>query len=228
MSASSLLEVLGPRVSPQELAARGPRYAAPTVVLALARVLLLVSIFFPYWSMELEAPQYPKGLFVTAYVNTLTGDIAEIDGLNHYIGMRKLEDAAHLERATAIWLVVAMFLLMEGAASVHSRWAVLLVVPVILFPFGFIADLQYWLYSHGQNLDPVAPLSASVKPFTPPALGLGEIGQFRTWATLESGWWLACASSAMTVVGLVLHRRAYKPLHDAAMAQRQREVVVPP
>ncbi len=220
--ASLLASVLGPRVSPHELAARGPRYAAPTVAHTIARVLLIVSIFFPYWSMELEAPQYPNGLFVTAYVNTLTGDVTEVDGLNHYIGMRPLEEAAELERATAIWLIVAMFLLMEGAASVHSKWAVLLVAPVVLFPVGFILDLQFWLHSHGQNLDPAAPLSAAVKPFTPPALGVGEIGQFRTIAVLETGWWLACVSSLMTIVGLVLHRRAYKPLHDAALVNADR------
>ncbi len=219
MSGFSLLGILGPRVSPQELAARGSRYAAPTVVLATARVLLLVSIFFPYWSMELDAPQYPNGLYVTAYVNHLDGDVVDVDGLNHYIGMKPLEEAAKFERASAIWMIVAMFLLMEGAASVHSRWALLLVIPALLFPAGFIVDLQYWLHSHGQNLDPAAPLSSAVKPFTPPALGIGEIGQFRTIAVLEPGWWMACASSVFTLVGLVLHRRAYKPLHDAAMAR---------
>lgn len=220
MTQRALLELLGPRVSPDELAARGPRYTAPTVVLALARVVLLVSIFFPYWSMELEAPQYPNGLFVTAYVNHLSGDVVEVDGLNHYIGMRPLEEAASFERATAVWMIVAMFLLVEGAAVVRSPWAVALVLPVLLFPVGFLVDLQFWLHHHGQNLDPAAPLSSAVKPFTPPALGIGEIGQFRTIAVLEAGWWMAAASSVLVVIGLLLHRRAYRPLYTAALAAR--------
>lgn len=217
MSGVTLLTLFGPRVSPRELAARGPRYVAPTVVLAAARILLLISIFFPYWSMELEAPQYPNGLEVTAYVNTLTGDVSEVNGLNHYIGMRPLQEAASLERSSAIWLIVAMFLLIEGAASVHSRFAVLLVLPAALFPVGFLLDLQFWLYHFGQNLDPHAPLSASVKPFTPPALGVGEIGQFRTIAHLEAGWWLASAAVVVLIIGLFLHRRAYRPLYQAAI-----------
>jgi hypothetical protein len=98
----------------------------------------------------------------------------------------------------------------------RSKWAVLLVLPALLFPLGFIVDLQFWLYHFGQNLDPHAPLSASVKPFTAPAICIGEIGQFRTIARLETGWWLAAGSSVITIVGLLLHRRAYKPLHDLA------------
>ncbi len=216
MSRHSLFSLMGPRVSDQELLTRGARYAAPTVTLALARILLVVSIFFPYWSMMLEAPQYPDGLEIVAFVNTLAGDVQEVDGLNHYIGMRPLGEAASFERASSVWMIVAMFLLIEGAASVRSRWAVLLVLPALLFPLGFIVDLQFWLHHFGQNLDPHAPLSSSVKPFTAPAIGVGEIGQFRTIARLETGWWLAAAGSLVTVVGLVLHRRAYKPLHDAA------------
>ncbi|MCK6477280.1 MAG: hypothetical protein L6Q35_10660, partial [Phycisphaerales bacterium] len=192
------------------------RYVVPNLILSLARVLLLVSIFFPYWHMELQAPQYPDGLYLTAHVNYLSGDVDEIDGLNHYIGMRKLEDAASLERATAVWMILAMTLLMEGAAAVHSPWALVLVLPAVLFPAGFIADLQFWLASHGHNLDPKAPLSSSVKPFVPPALGTGVIGQFKTIATLGSGWWLSLGGSVLTLVALIFHRRAYKPLRDSA------------
>lgn len=218
---STMLHYLfGPRVPNEELSRRGFRYALPTVLLSCARVLLLVSIFLPYWHMTLEAPQYPDGLAISAYVNRLEGDVREIDGLNHYIGMRPLHEAASLERAAAVWMIIAMVLLVEGAAVVHSRWAVLLVLPALLFPVGFLADLQYWLNSHGQNLDPKAPLSSSVKPFAPPALGVGTIGQFKTVGSVGLGWWLAAAGAGLTLVGLVFHRRAYKPLYERKAASR--------
>lgn len=207
---------LGPRVPGEELNRRGWRYFLPTFTLSLARILLLCSLFLPYWHMELQAPQYPDGLWLSAYVNYLEGDVSEIDGLNHYIGMRPLEEAAELERTTSVWLIIAMVLLVEGAAAVHSKWAVLLVLPAVLFPFGFLADLQFWLWSHGQHLDPKAPLSSSVKPFVPPALGVGSIGQFKTVATVGLGWWLAVGASALTIAALFLHRRAYKPLFERA------------
>jgi hypothetical protein len=58
-------------------------------------------------------------------------------------------------------------------------------------------------------------LSSSVKPFVPPALGVGKIAQFRTEAYPEIGLWLAFVASALILVGLYFHRRAYKPLVDA-------------
>jgi hypothetical protein len=215
---SLLATIVGPRVPEHELKARRFRYLAPNVIFMLARVLLLVSIFFPYWHMELEAPQYPKGLYLTAYVNTLTEDVKEIDGLNHYIGMRPLGEAAAFERSIAIWAIIAMFLLVEGATFVHSKWAVLLAVPAITFPAAFLVDLYYWMRSFGLNLDPDAPLSSSVKPFVPTVIGEGGIGQFKTYAELGNGYWLAVAASVLIIVGFVFHRRAYLPL-----ARRARE-----
>lgn len=212
--------ILGPRVPLNELQNHGMRFAIPTLMLSLARITLIVSVFLPYWHMTLEAPQYPNGLELTAYINHLDGDVREIDGLNHYIGMRKLNDAAALERALGVWMVIAMFFLVEGATFVHSKWALLLVIPALLFPAGFLVDLQYWLYSHGNNLDPTAALSSSVKPFVPSALGVDTIGQFRTTASAGIGWYLACATSVLTAIAIYFHRRAYKPLFDQMHATK--------
>lgn len=207
-----LSTLIGPRVPVEELRSHPVRYLTPTFIFMLARILLLVSIFFPYWHMELEAPQYPDGLFLTAYVNHLTGDVREIDGLNHYIGMRPLGEAATFERAAAVWSIITMFLLVEGAAFVHSKWAVLLAVPAVTFPLGFYADLVYWMRTFGLNLDPEAPLSNSVKPFVPTVIGEGGIGQFKTYAAWGTGYWLAVGCAALVIVGFYFHRRAYRPL----------------
>lgn len=216
---SGLLETLiGPRVPVAELRAHRARYATPTIVFMLARVLLLISIFYPYWHMELVAPQYPDGLFLTAYVNNLTGDVREIDGLNHYIGMRSLTQAAAFERTAAVWLIIAMFLLVEGAAFVHSKWAVLLATPAILFPIVFLVDMYYWMRNFGLNLNPDAPLSSSIKPFVPTILGQGGIGQFETYAELGTGYYLAVGCALLTIVGFFFHRRAYRPLLAKAQA----------
>lgn len=216
--AAALEAIFGPRVSNEELAKHRARYLAPAYILTVARILLLISIFLPYWHMELRAPQYPDGLYVTAYVNRLTGDVKEIDGLNHYIGMRPLEDAAKLERMLSITALISLVLLVEGALYVHSRWALLLTLPSILFPPIFLIDLYLWLNHFGQNLDPTAPLSNAIEPFTPPVLGTGIIGQFETHASAGLGLWFAAIASVLTIVGLFFHRRAFKPLYDAARA----------
>lgn len=207
--------LIGPAVPGDELAARAVRYRLPTMFFIGARIVLLVSIFLPYWRMTLEAPQYPDGLHVEAYVNRLTGDVREIDGLNHYIGMRPLEEAARLERSLSVAVIISLTLLLEGALYIRTRWAALLAFPAIGFPAFFLLDLYLWLDHFGQNLDPSAPLSNAIAPFTPPVLGIGAIGQFRTIASPGPGLIMAAAASVLLIVALFFHRRAYKPLVDA-------------
>jgi hypothetical protein len=163
----------------------------------------------------LHAPQYPQGLVVHAYLDRLEGDVQEIDGLNHYIGMRPLGEAAQLEKSISIFAIVALALLVLAAIFIHSPWSALLALPAILLPAVFLVDLYFWLNNFGQNLDPNAALSSSIEPFTPTILGEGLIGQFKTVAFADFGLLLACAASVLILIGLFLQRRAYKPLVDA-------------
>lgn len=204
--------IIGPRVSLEERSKHSLRYGTPGFLLLVARVILLVSLFLPYWHMELQAPQYPDGLHMTAYMNSLTGDVAEIDGLNHYIGMRSLYEAAKIERTVGVFIMIAFVVMLELAAYIHSRWAVLLVAPVVFFPVVFLVDLHLWMRHFGLNLDPQAPLSNAVKPFVPTALGKGGIGQFVTIATPGIGLILAAVASVVLLAALFFHRRAYLPL----------------
>ncbi len=208
----AIKKVIGPRITADEWAAHRGRYLLPTALLVLAAVMLVVSIFLPFWLMQLNAPQYPGGLHVTGYVNHLTGDVHEIDSLNHYIGMRKLDEAAQLERSLSVMMITALSLLVLGAVFIHSKWAALLSVPAILFPVGFLVDLHLWLSYFGNNLDPTAPLSSSIKPFTPPVLGTGKVGQFETIASAGPGLILAAIASVVILIALWRHRAAYKPL----------------
>ncbi|MCL4742302.1 MAG: hypothetical protein KJZ54_08870 [Phycisphaerales bacterium] len=222
MSLGFIERIIGPRVSPEEAWKRSLRYGTPGFLLLFARILLLVSLFLPYWHMELQAPQYPSGLHMTAYLNHLTGDVVEIDGLNHYIGMRSLYEAAQIEREVGVFIMILFVVLLELAAYIHSRWAVLLVAPVIFFPVVFLVDLQLWMRHFGLNLDPDAPLSNSIKPFVPTALGRGGIGQFVTIATPGIGLYLATAASIVLVAALYFHRRAYLPLVRQQAAANER------
>lgn len=210
----ALRSIFGPRISPEDFARHRMRYLLPTLILVGAAILLIASFIFPYWKMTLHAPQYPGGLHVPAYLNHLEGDVREIDGLNHYIGMRSLNDAGQLERSTELMAVVVMGLLVVAAVFIRNPWAAMLALPAILFPAGFLFDLYYWLNSFGQNLDPGAALSSSIEPFTPPVLGEGRVGQFRTVAWAGPGLYMAAGASVLVIIGLYFHRRAYKPILD--------------
>jgi hypothetical protein len=126
--------------------------------------------------------------------------------------MRSLYEAASIERTVGVFVMIGFLVMLELAAFIHTRWAALLVAPVVLFPAVFLLDLHLWMRHFGLNLDPNAPLSNAVKPFVPTAMGRGGIGQFVTIATPGSGLILATIASAVLVAALFFHRRAYLPL----------------
>ena len=213
---SVLSRVLGPRVSKEEIAEHAALYKRPSRLMIGAAILLLGSLLLPYWVLRLDAPQFPDGLTIQAYVNRLEGDVGELEGLNHYVGLGSFEDAAVFERSIAIYAIAGLALLLLAALYIHSRWVLVLTLPALLFPLVFLVDMQYWLYDFGHNLDPLAPLAAAVGEFTPPIFGPAEIAQFETLALPGLGLLMAIAASVMVGYALVLHRRAYKPLIEAA------------
>jgi hypothetical protein len=180
--------------------------------LIVAAALLVLTMFMPYWSITLHAPQYPKGLTVNAYVNEMSGDVAEVDGLNHYIGMIKLQDAATFERAVSRFAIPAIGLLAVLSFWVRGGWRWLVALPIVIYPVVFTADLFAWLYYAGHSLDPTAALSSSIKPFTPAIFGTGVIGQFHTEARFEIGFFLALLAAAIVVAATI---RRGEPGHDA-------------
>lgn len=190
-------------------------YEWPTVVLMLASLLLTISLFVPYWSLTMKAPQYPQGLKATLYINRVEGDVDEIDGLNHYLGMPSLNEGGKIERQISFLAVVVMASLVLAAVLVHNRWAAVLALPAIIFPVLFLADLKYILYTYGHSIDPHSALGQAIKPFTPPILGEGKIGQFVTLAEWGPGLYLTMAASVLVIFGLYLHRRAYRAVSQA-------------
>jgi len=207
--------ILGPRIPKELWKKEKSRFLIPTILFVVAAFVLLISIFLPYWELTLFAPQYPGGLKASIYINKVSGDVQEIDILNHYIGMKPLGEAAPLERSLSIFMIVGLFLLIIGAVYVHSPIALFLSIPAILFPPLFLGDLYFWMRSFGMNLDTNAPLSNAIDPFIPPLLGEGKIGQFNTVASWEIGLYLSIAASIIIIVGLYYHRKAYKPLMEA-------------
>jgi hypothetical protein len=183
----------------------------PRALILLAAVLLGASVIFEYWSLTLHAPQYPDGLVVTLFTHQVVGDVSEVDGLNHYIGMMPLGDAAAFERSIASAATDIIIALAIAAAVLRPRRTALLAIPLVLFPIVFAADLYFWLYKAGHDLDPTAALSSSIKPFTPAILGEGIVGQFSTTAYFGAGFWLAIAAALCAIVGIVGRMRGQRP-----------------
>jgi nitrous oxidase accessory protein len=197
------------------------------VMLAVAALLVFASIRLPYWQIHILAPQYPKGLNVIVYVTGAGGDVREVDGLNHYIGMRPLGEAAPFERKIAVPGLSAVALAVGLLALVRRpRWLqILLALPVWAVPFVFAGDLYYWLREYGLNLDPKAPLSAMIKPFIPPLVGPGKVGQFQVFAWFHVGYFAVLTAGVLTLVSIYRRLNCERQLQVAPAAMKAATVV---
>jgi nitrous oxidase accessory protein len=168
--------------------------------------------------MTMRAPQYPKGLRLYAYGTGMTGDLRELNILNHYIGMPPVEAPA-LETALfpyGIAIVVVLCLLAPLGAWLRRT----AVAATVLMPLAIVADLQVRLYEFGHTLNPTAPIR--LKPFTPLVVGWTKMGNFDSSAMVSWGFLCLLAAAAVLVLASRLERRVAdrgaRPLSPARIA----------
>jgi nitrous oxidase accessory protein len=170
---------------------------------ATAAALVWLSSVLPLWTMTMRAPQYPKGLRLTAYGTGMAGDLRELNILNHYIGMPPIE-APQLETALfpiGIALLVALCLL----SPLHRWLRSAAIAATVATPIMILLDLQWRLYTFGHSMDPHAPIR--LKPFTPLVLGTSQMGNFVSSGAISSGVFVVFIAAVVLVAGGRLGRR---------------------
>jgi hypothetical protein len=176
-------------------------------LLVLLLAPLLLAVIAPLWQMRFEAPQYPDGLRLEIYSYTVSGDVQEVNTLNHYIGMSKLDRAALSDLAFLPFAIGGFcLLLLRGAALGDLRALVDLVALYVYFGLFCFARFVYTLYVFGHNLDPQAPFR--IEPFTPTVLGTGEIANFTITSLPARGSWylMAVGTALLGLLGITLWR----------------------
>lgn len=166
-------------------------WAAMTFSLAAA-ALYSIAYFEPMWGFYLFSPQYPHGLILSIYLNRVGGDVTEVNILNHYIGMAKLDQAAALERALSVYGIGAIAIAAAAFGLVRGRYARLLSLPAFMFPLIFVVLMYFWMHRFGHQLSLDAPVH--VPPFTPTLIGSGKIGNFSTIGLPGPGFYLSLVS----------------------------------
>jgi len=185
----------------------GSRLAVAAAVLLLGLVYL-----FPLWHIALKAPQYPEGLGLLISVNKITGsspqDLNSINGLNHYIGMKKIEPDDIPELRLMPWLVLALMTGGVVVAAVGRRG--LLTAWVAVFLAGAVAgmaDFYKWGYDYGHHLDPMAIIKVPGMSYQPPVIGTRQLLNFSATSWPAAGGWAAIAALVIGITVLVLERR---------------------
>lgn len=165
-----------------------------SIIMILGSALLLGLFIFPLWSIELEAPQYPNGIGMKIHLDGLQGrekhDLQNIDGLNHYIGMRKLPKAYEMWEFSvfpkviggmaALGIIIGLIGLFK---SISPKWFLAWLLLMLFLGILGIYDFNNWMIDYGTNLDPKAIMKmtdADGNPlsYKPPLLGTKHILNF--------------------------------------------------
>jgi copper chaperone NosL len=190
-----------------QLRLTAPVRPAARVALVLLVIPLVLGAFAPLWTIRMTAPQYPQGLRLDIYAYTIQSghegrDLAEINTLNHYIGMRKLDRADFTDLDWLPFAIGALALLALRVAAIGDGRALIdLAVLTLYFTVFAGGRFVFKLWSYGHTLDPQAPIH--VEPFTPAILGTKQIGNFTTQAFPLCGSFLlglfACGVAALAL-----------------------------
>jgi hypothetical protein len=167
---------------------------------------LLLALIAPIWSMRFAAPQYPNGLELVIFPYTVTGDVQEVNTLNHYIGMARIDRAALSDLDFLPFAIGAFALLLLRVVALGDLRSLLDLVALYTYFGAFaFARFAYQLYVFGHNLDPKAPFQ--VEPFTPTILGTGTVANFTITSLPERGSFYLASIGVALVVILLLHLR---------------------
>lgn len=156
------------------------RWLMIIAVIALAGVFL-----FPLWQITLEAAQFPGGLRLNIWINKFSGDegggdiIANINILNHYIGMQRIEPDSIPELKYFPYVVYVMMALGIAVVFLNKTWAYIswTVIMIVLGILG-VYDFYLWMYDYGHNLDPMAPIKVPGMTYMPPLFGEKDLLNF--------------------------------------------------
>lgn len=179
--------------------------------------LLLLGLFeFPLWNIRLGAPQYPDPLGMNIHITGIQGveefDIQNIDGLNHYIGMKKIpkpEDMWEFEvfpRVIGGMVVLGVVIGIFGfLGKVNYWWFIGWFALMSILGILGMYDFNQWLIDYGSNLDPNAIMSytqpdGSPMIYNPPLVGYKKMLNFDVDSWPHTGAYLMFAGMTLTFV----------------------------
>ncbi|MFJ5759476.1 hypothetical protein ACIQAA_10145 [Neobacillus sp. NPDC093182] len=172
-----------------------------SILIALTAVLVVLSLYFPWWQMIFFAPQYPEGLNIIVYPNKLEGEIDIVNGLNHYIGMENFSEKNFPELAYLSYLVIGLAAITLLTAILRKKSVLYGLIGLFIIGGSLgVWDLSRALRKFGTNLSPTAPIK--IDPFVPPLLGHNTVANFVTESILGYGSYFLIAAFILLLIPL--------------------------
>lgn len=168
------------------------------IIIALGSLALCILFFTPAWSIYLIAPQYPEGLSMQIWLNKITGQVEIINGLNHYIGMKHINESMFPEFTFLVYILGAyilfgLFIAITGSRKLLMVYLILATVAAV----AALADFYMWGYDYGHDLDPTAAIQVPGLSYQPPLIGHKKLLNFDSYSYPDTGGWVMVAVTAV-------------------------------
>lgn len=183
------------------------------ILLALSALLLVAMYVTPIWRVFLDAPQYPEGIGMQIWINTVKGakenDLDNINNLNHYIGMKRIVPDAIPELKLMPFIVGALIVGGLGAAAIgRRRVAQVWVGTFLVVALAGLVDFYKWEYEYGHDLDMEnAIIKVPGMTYQPPLIGSKQLLNFTATSIPGFGGYAAMIALGLGVLALVIDRR---------------------
>ncbi|MEO6096072.1 MAG: nitrous oxide reductase accessory protein NosL [Fibrobacteria bacterium] len=180
-----------------------------SLLLVLAGIALLASLFFPMWRITLDAPQYPEGMGMQIWTRTIVGenphDLDIINELNHYIGMKKIVPESIPELRFIMPLTLLFAFLCFIAAFRPKAWSTgaLLSGLTGLGAYGMY-DFWNWEYDYGHDLNPMAAIKVPGMSYQPPLIGEAKLLNFLSTSWPALGGYLLFLGGVLIALSLAV------------------------
>ncbi|MBE9665344.1 hypothetical protein [Mucilaginibacter boryungensis] len=166
-------------------------------------LLMLTAYFLPLWHIGLEAPQYPEGLEMKIWLNGLTGNIDQINGLNHYIGMKFISVDDFKEFKILPYVFGALTFVGLLAAVLKSRRLLIVwFAGLCLFAIVGFGDFYMWEYNYGHKLNPHAAIKVEGMNYQPPLFGYKQLLNFTAGSLPDTGGLLVGLGGVLVAIAI--------------------------
>jgi len=185
------------------------------IIILFASLLLVLTFFFPLWYIDLEAPQYPEGIGLEIWLNKITGqkpnDLENINGLNHYIGMKEISPDAIPELKIMPFILIGMMIfgLVTGIIGKRIFVYVWIILFILLAAVG-LYDFYLWEYDYGHNLNPLAAIKIPGMAYQPPLIGSKMLLNFNAISMPDISFYILVLVVGLSIISLLLDKKSEK------------------
>lgn len=182
------------------------------IIFFISTLLLIGLYFFPIWNIDLTAPQYPEGIGLRIWINQITGakeyDLKNLNGLNHYIGMKKIEPESIPELKIMPYIIAGFILFGFITFLLKNRKILALWIVLLISVLGIgLYDYYMWGYDYGHNLNPNAPIKVPGMTYQPPFIGGKQLLNIHAESLPGIGALLVSASIILAIVSFYADRK---------------------